>query len=133
MMPSDPVDRPLLIRLFGPPEILLYGTPLPAVRTRKVQWLLALLALRAGRAVERAWLAALLWLGSPTSQALALLRRELNDLRRALGPEAVRVRSTPLHTLGLDLSGAEVDVIAFDAAIARGDATSLEGAVGLYR
>src|SRR5262249_26946666 len=37
------------------------------------------------------------------------------------------------HTLSLDLSGAQVDLLAFDQAIARGDVASLEQAISLYR
>src|SRR5919198_631445 len=38
-----------------------------------------------------------------------------------------------LQTLCLDLADAEVDLLAFDEAIARGDLTPLETAVALYR
>src|SRR5262249_42938489 len=65
--------------------------------------------------------------------AFASLRNSLTDLRHALGPEAFRLRSPTLHTLLLDLSGAEVDVLDFDAAITQGDQASLERAVALYR
>jgi predicted ATPase/DNA-binding SARP family transcriptional activator len=130
-----PADRPcsLRIRLFGPFEAHRHGEPLPPLRTRKVQWLLALLVLRHGRAVERDWLAGLLWPDHPTPRGLALLRRELNDLRRALGPEAARLHAPTPHSLALDLTGAAVDLVAFDAALARGDAAGREAAVALYR
>src|SRR5262249_19122984 len=55
------------------------------------------------------------------------------DLRRALGSEAERLRSPTPRTLALDLTGAAVDVAAFDAAIARGDEVSLTEAIALYR
>jgi DNA-binding SARP family transcriptional activator len=51
----------LVIRLFGPFELLVNGCPPPRLRTRKGQWLLALLAMRAGRELDRAWLASTLW------------------------------------------------------------------------
>src|SRR5262249_6094647 len=50
-----------------------------------------------------------------------------------LGPEADRLRSPSLHTLSLDLADAQVDVVAFDQAIARGGDAALEEAVALYR
>jgi predicted ATPase/class 3 adenylate cyclase len=124
---------PLALRLFGPFEARLHGAPLPHLRTRKGSWLLALLALRHGAPVERAWLAGLLWPDSSEGDALASLRKSLTDLRRALGSEAHRLRSPSLRTLALDLAGAEADVVAFDAALARADRTSLENAVSLYR
>jgi predicted ATPase/class 3 adenylate cyclase len=123
----------LTLRLFGPFDVRVNGDPLPRLRSRKGQSLLALLTLRHDREVERAWLAGMLWPDRPTSLALATLRRDLTDLRRALGTEAGRLRSPTPHNLCLDLTGAEADVVAFDAAIARGDVTSLEQAVALYR
>lgn len=106
------------------------GSPLPRLHSRKEPWLLALLALQQGAPIERRWLAGILW---PDSTAGQTLRNCLSDLRRALGPEAARLRSPTRHTLCLDLTGADVDVAAFDQAIASGDPASLERAVGLYR
>src|SRR5690242_12962161 len=133
MTGSDCAAPPLAIRLFGPFEVRLNGAPMPRLRSRKVQWLLALLTLRHEAAVERAWLAGLLWPDAPESQAMVSLRSGLTDLRRALGPEVERLRSPSLHTLSLDLSGAQVDLVAFDQAIVRGDLSSLEQAISLYR
>jgi DNA-binding SARP family transcriptional activator len=123
----------LAIFLFGPFEARVHGAPLPRLRSRKGQWLLALLALRAGATLERAWLAGTLWPDSPETQALASLRMALTDLRGALGAEAGRVSSPTPQTLRLDLKGAEADVLSFDRAMARGDPVGLEEAVGLYR
>jgi predicted ATPase/class 3 adenylate cyclase len=75
----------------------------------------------------------MLWPDCSTSQGLSTLRRYLTDLRRALGPEAQRLGSPTSHSLTLDLTGAAVDVVAFDAAVARGNRESLEEAVALYR
>src|SRR6266851_1158708 len=58
----------LAIHLFGPFEVRLHGAPLPRLRFRKGHWLLALLTLRHGREVERAWLAGTLWPNSAHSQ-----------------------------------------------------------------
>jgi non-specific serine/threonine protein kinase len=143
------MDRPipsLSIRLFGPFDVQVNGQPLPRLRSRNGQWLLALLVLRHDREVSREWLAGLLWPESTQSLAYANLRRSLNDLRHALGPAAHRLRSPAPHSLCLDLSGADCDVLAFDAAIARGLVGSrpisgspaacdseLERAVNLYR
>src|SRR5262245_13918480 len=107
------MHAPLDIRLFGPFVALVGGRALPHLRTRKAQWLLALLALRHGREVDRAWLAGTLWPESLASQGLYSLRRCLTDLRKALGEEAGRVCSPSTHTLRLDLAGAAVDVALF--------------------
>src|SRR5262245_34056591 len=112
--------EPLTLRLFGPFEARVDGSALPHLLSCKGQQLLALLALRAGCPLERAWLAGTLWSENTEEHALRSLRTSLWDLRRALGPEAGRLQSPTLHTLILDLSGADVDLLAFDAAITRG-------------
>src|SRR5205823_2051013 len=100
---------------------------------RKGWWVLALMALREGRPMERSWLAGTLWPESSESDALANLRRTLNNLRRALGDQACRLRSPSLRVIRLDLAGATVDLIDFDAAIRAGDEESLKRAVAMYR
>jgi predicted ATPase/class 3 adenylate cyclase/Tfp pilus assembly protein PilF len=129
----NPTTSPLTIQLFGPLDVQCHGAPLPRLRSRNGLWLLALLTLRHGREVERTWLAGNLWPDTPTSQGLALLRRELTDLRRALGPEAWRLCSPTPRTLRLELPPESADVVSFDAAIARGDASSISVAVELRR
>ena len=88
--------------------------------------------LRHGRAVDRSWLAGTLWPESDESQALHNLRDALVHLRKALGPERARLQSPGRDTLLLDLTGAEVDVVRFDAAMKAGDEDSLRCAVELY-
>jgi predicted ATPase/DNA-binding SARP family transcriptional activator len=124
---------PLTLRLFGPFEAHIRGQPLPRLRSRKGQWLLALLALRHACEVNRSWLAGTLWPDSAEDAAYASLRNSLKDLRRALGAEADRLRSPTPRTLALDLDHGDVDVIAFDRAIAQEDDVALERAVQLYR
>src|SRR5205823_12269928 len=92
------------ITLFGRFEVRIAGELL-SLRRRKSQWLLALLALRHGREVERSWLAATLWPEAPESHAFFYLRRTLSELRQLLGTEACRLLAPTPHTLRLDLSG----------------------------
>jgi predicted ATPase/DNA-binding SARP family transcriptional activator len=125
---SAPVS-PLELRFFGPFAARVGGSPLPPLRTRKGQWLLALLALRSPRPVEREWLAATLWPESLGEQSLASLRRTLTDLRNALGPEEARIEAPTARTLRLNLDGAFVDALRFDAAVRAGD---WETACALY-
>src|SRR5579871_1265775 len=132
MTGSDVIVSPLDIRLFGRLEVYVEGHPLPHLRTRKGQWLFALLALGHDRAVERDWLAGHLWPDSPQSQALYSLRRSLTDLRRGLGSQAYRLQAPSPRTLCLDLTDASLDVADFDAAILCADLPSLEAAVALY-
>src|SRR4051794_38564570 len=96
--PSDGLAPALSLCLFGPFEVRVSGEPLPRLRSRKGQWLLALLALRAGAEVERAWLAGLLWPDSSEALAAHSLRTSLADLRRALGRDSGRLRSLTPHS-----------------------------------
>ena len=129
----DNTACPLAIRLLGSFDARIAGRPLPRLRSRKGQELLALLALRPGRAADRSWLAGVLWAESGESQALANLRLCLTDLRKALGTEASRLHAPTPRALSLDLAGAWADVLAFDPAILKGDTASLEAATALYR
>jgi DNA-binding SARP family transcriptional activator len=133
MSSSHGAEAPLCLRLLGPFEARCHGTPLPRLRSRKGLRILALLVLRRDRPVERAWLAGALWPDSLHDQALSLLRRDLTDLRRALGAEAARIQAPTPRTLSLDLAGTDVDLVAFDVCVARGDEMSLRKAVACYR
>jgi DNA-binding SARP family transcriptional activator len=130
--PAPPSASPALsLNLFGTFHLRVEGAPVTARHSRKESWLLALLVLRHAQAVEREWLADTLWPDSLRSRAL--LRDTLSDLKRTLGSQASRLLSPTPRTLGLDLEGAEVDLLAFDAALRRGDAAALEQAIGLYQ
>jgi non-specific serine/threonine protein kinase len=123
----------LTIRLFGSFEAQLNGDSLPRTRTRKSQWLLALFVLRPQQALDRHWLAGQLWPDSLEAEAMANLRRSLTDLRRVLGDVAARLEAPTPGTLRWNAADANIDSREFDLAIARGDSTSLERAVALYR
>src|ERR1043166_8558144 len=98
----EPPATCLTLTLFGSMTVRLKdGTLLPPLRTRKGFYLLALLALRAGREVERNWLAATLWPESGEELALSNLRRTLTDLRAALGDSASCITSPASQTLCL--------------------------------
>ena len=126
----------LTITLFGPMQVRVAGSLLPPFRSRKALWALALLTLRPSRPVEREWLAATLWPDLEQSQAFANLRPVLSELRRALGEEGTRLQSPDRQTLLLELSGAQVDALAFDTAVKKaslsGNLPDMEKAVALY-
>lgn len=133
MTASSPMSQAFTLELFGPMHIFVQGHPLPRLRSRQSLWLLALLTLRHPRPVQREWLAGTLWPDSKPDRALSNLRVVLSELRRALGTEGWRLQSPNRHTLSLDLTGAEVDVHTFDAAIGSGEPSALEQAMLLYR
>ena len=118
-MPQGDGDSLLTLRLLGACEALAQGKPLPPMRYRRDMWLLALLVLRHDHEVARAELAALLWPDAAESLAFYYLRRSLSNLRHALGAESHRILTPSPRTLRLDLSGADCDLLAFDAAIQR--------------
>src|SRR5262249_956537 len=126
------LSAPLTIHLFGPLRVLVRGEPMPRARTRSVEWLLALLVLRSGRAVSRSWLAGTLWPDRAERPALRNPPHVLVLLRKALGGESERIQSPSGDTLTLDLNGAGVDVRRFDTAIQAGDEASLRTAVEVY-
>jgi len=129
----DPLsDAPLSIRLFGTFQARLSGKSLPGLRSRKGEWLLALMVLHAGRPVGREWLAETLWPESLPDDARTSLRQSLKDLRTALGDQSWRIASLAGRRLALDLTGADVDLVTFDAKVRAGDIESLRQAVGLY-
>src|SRR5579862_7534066 len=132
MPSSENVTASLAITLFGPPQVRVHGLPLPAFRSRKPLWLLALLTLRPNRPVEREWLAGTLWPDVDQSKAFANLRPVLSELRRALASQGERLQSPDRHTLLLQTADADIDVVRFDAAIVAQRAQELAKAVALY-
>ena len=100
------------------------------MRSRAGQRLFALLLLQRDSGVSREWLARTLWPDSSEVQALYNLRRNLTDLRNALGTEAHRILSPTPRTLQFDVKTANCDLVTFDAAIA---AKQWEEAVRVYR
>jgi predicted ATPase/DNA-binding SARP family transcriptional activator len=124
---------PLTILVFGPMQVLVHNRPLPPFRSRKALWLLALMALRQGRSVEREWLAGALWPDTDTGRAFTNLRVNISELRQAFGDQGERLSSPNRRSLALDLTGARVDLHIFDAAIQSQNLQALHEAVQLYR
>ncbi|MBX7133016.1 MAG: tetratricopeptide repeat protein [Fimbriimonadaceae bacterium] len=121
------------IRLLGPFDVRLSGQPMVPLRSRRGQWLLAQLALRQGREVDRTWLAGVLWPDSPDTQALASLRRTLTDLRAAMGDFGAKIVTPTPKTLVLLEDGVEVDAVEFDRLAESDDLDDLSRACSLYR
>ena len=126
---TEHASHNLTIRLFGPFEAWLNGAPLTGLQNREGQRLVALLASNYGRVMSNAILASLLW---PETGSLDSLRQSVVYVRNVLGSEAGRLKA-PSGGLTLDLSDADVDVIAADNALSRGDYPSLQHFVSLYR
>ncbi|HZP82155.1 MAG TPA: AAA-like domain-containing protein [Chthonomonadaceae bacterium] len=125
-------ERPgsgLTIRLFGPFEASRNGVLLTGLQTREGERLLALLLLNHGFTVQNTALASALW---PETGSLDSLRQSVSHLRQVLEEDGRRLQAARGGLL-LDATGLDVDVIAFDAAMAQGDTASLKQAIALYR
>ncbi|HEY1486764.1 MAG TPA: BTAD domain-containing putative transcriptional regulator [Micromonosporaceae bacterium] len=99
------------IGLLGPLRICIGGRPV-AVTAARCRVVLAALLVAAGRSVPADQLAATVWDGNPPPTAAVTLRNYVKQLRRLLGPAAVRLSTTPggyCFTAGPD----ELDVLAF--------------------
>ena len=81
---GEAATLPCQIRMFGAFDIQIGGETIPPLRSRTIQWLLALLVLRHGQALDRAWLAGALWPESDHPQALYNLRDRYSDFPSAL-------------------------------------------------
>lgn len=130
---AQPENPALLeIRLFGQPAVCVRSQDVTRELTKRATWLLALLALRKGEAVERSKLAALLWPDSPDAAALHNLRQTLAAIRRVMGEAKDAIAASSPRTVTLDTIDVGVDLWQFDEACKGETAEELERAVTLY-
>lgn len=122
------------LQLFGAIQLTSDGgAPIGAVKSNRLQSLLAFLVLKAGTPQSKEHLAALLWPESEDSQARTNLRQLLHNLRRAVPPDACPL-STDHQTVHWPRDAdCSVDVHEFDEALARGTPDDLAHAVDLYQ
>ena len=133
MAELNATEHNIELRLLGTFFLSIDGKPMPPLRTKKGQWLLALLALRDGRPVERTWLAGMLWPDSLEEQSLCNLRRALTDLRSSLGPAANRICAPTPRSLSLELHSTDIaDVYLFKQLVEKDETSALEQAAELY-
>jgi DNA-binding SARP family transcriptional activator/tetratricopeptide (TPR) repeat protein len=116
------------IRLLGPPQVLVKGSPLH-VDTRKALAILALLAAER-RAFARTELAAMLWPDGDDESARGALRRTLSTLRAAVDTDGFEVDRT---TVGLDRSRIRVDLDDLERLAGSNDADDLSEAAAIAR
>src|SRR5262245_29644096 len=123
----------LALALLGGFEARLDGGPILTFPTRKVEGLLAFLALPPGQAHPRDKLAALLWGEAPEIQARASLRQALFTLRRTLAAGDPALLAFDGQTVALVPSAIDVDVGAFEARASECTPEGYEAAARLYR
>src|SRR4051812_48389558 len=104
-MPVNSDDASLLeLRLFGQPSVCVLGDDITRSLPKKAILLLAMLALREGRAIERSHVAATLWPNVSETAALHNLRQMLAALRRSLLKARDLVLSPSPRSISLELS-----------------------------
>jgi predicted ATPase/DNA-binding SARP family transcriptional activator len=124
----------LELRVFGPVEARVEGANITQLLSRKALWLLAILALREGKPIERQRLAGMVWPDSSDAGALHNLRQTLATLRRVMGNARICIGTLSPRSIFLRPScDVRVDALEFDDACADGSPTALERAIELYR
>src|SRR5437870_878590 len=128
---------PLSIKLFGAFEASLNGRPLPELRLRSGEPLLAFLALHPDQALRATWLAQIFWkeqalVEGEMDRALASLRQSAHHLRQTLAEEGARLEATNKMVLFRG-EGVCVDALTFEQTLTQGDTASLECAAALYK
>src|SRR5215813_140018 len=123
------------VNLFGGFEVWMNSAPIPTL-PKKVEALLAYLALNIGRSQMRDKLAALLWGETRDVQARSSLRQAFFILRRkckATGSTTPPILLTAGETVTLNPVAVDVDAVKFQLLIAEGTPNELQRAVNLYR
>ena len=136
-MDDDPV---LTIRLLGSFQLAAAGQPVAGLNQARLQELLAYLLLRRGQPVPRSSLAFLFWPDSTEKQALTNGRHLFHRLRRAIPDAGNFLVADDLTVQWLDDPRCRVDVLAFEATLARANgaadptarAEQLKQAMALY-
>ena len=132
---SDPFRQAeLAIHLLGQMEVLVSGSIVARLPTRRAGWLLAILVLRKGQPIERRSLAGLLWPDSSDAGALHNLRQTLAGLRHTLGPAGRLIATVSPRSIFLQPTPAVwADVFEYDTASTDGSLAALERALNFYR
>ncbi len=124
---------PVRIELLGNLRVTIGQKLLTSITTSRLQSLLAFLVLHAGTGRSREELAFLLWPESSGSQARTNLRQLLHQLRRAL-PGECRLLAIDTRTVWFRIDSAcSVDVLEFEAAVARAMEAEKKGALAAAR
>ena len=123
----------LQIRLLGGFEASLGdGKPL-ALKGRKTQALLAVLAVSPGTALSREKLTNILWSDRGDEQARGSLRQALAELRRALGEDDSLYVVADRDSVMLETKHLDCDVVKLEQLVGIGTVGNLEQASELYR
>jgi len=127
------MSEKLQITLLGGFEASLGSDNRLALKGRKTQALLALLAVSPGTSISREKLTYLLWSDRSDEQARGSLRQALAELRRALGEDDTGYLKADRDSLMVDASSTICDALELERLAGDGGFENLEQAVELYR
>src|ERR1700757_2947178 len=114
------------IQLFGNLQISFADHPVTTVNTNRLQSLIAYLILHGDAPQPRERLAYVLWPASTESQARTNLRQLLHHLKRALPAGSNLLVTTHFAVRWRQDAGCAIDVVDFQAAIAKADTARAE-------
>lgn len=115
-------DPSLMVRLLGPLEVLIDGSPVQ-LGGQRPRALISLLALSAGTPVSAGRLIDAIWDGAPPQAAANTIQVYVSRLRRALtGPDGVSWLHSSAAGYTLDVSEDAIDVNRFERLVAEGHA-----------
>ncbi len=123
---------PLELMLFGTFEARIDGISLLSLLSAKSRLLLAFLASNSGRAVATGVIAEAVIPDSQAEDPHEIIKKTVQETRRALGREAYRLSAPAPRMLALNLEGARVDWQIFHAALAGDSTEALHHAVALH-
>lgn len=108
------MSKRLQVRLLGSFEACFEGGEKLALKGKKTQALLAMLAMTPGNGIPRERLAGLLWSDRGDEQARGSLRQSLAELRRALGEDYENYLKAKRDSVALDARWTDCDVVTLE-------------------
>ena len=128
----DEAYSPLELLLFGTPEVRVDGVSVQRALSHKGVLLLAFLALYSGRPVSTSVIADAVFPDSQSEDPHEVIKKIVQQVRRALGEEAYRLSTPAPRMLALDLEGALCDWRTFHSMCRESRPESLRHAVALH-
>jgi len=118
--------------LFGTPDVRVDGVSVQRALSHKGMLLLAFLALYSGRPVSTSVIAEAVFPDSQSEDPHEVIKKIVQQVRRALGEEAYRLSTPAPRMLALDLEGALCDWRIFHAMCKESRPESLRHAIALH-
>jgi len=128
----DEAYSPLQLLLFGTPDVRVDGVSVQRALSHKGVLLLAFLALTSGRPVSTSVIADAVFPDSQSEDPHEVIKKIVQQVRRALREEAYRLSTPAPRMLALDLEGALCDWAVFHTMCRESRPESLRHAIALH-